>query len=275
MFAYAVHDKWEDELMFSADGTFSRKTIKSFNSGTYILSENYMCLLWDNWEKEELYSMDSKLYMNRTFVVNLSKTNGSYKDFFASSGKLIVERQHENQSVCLVGNACLNIGLCKGKAIDKCDILVRFNGFSLDESLCADLGKKTNVVFITPEFVHKIKLFIGEAQYLIFNPLNHLVISKEHEQFIITRSFNYYVLSKYYLNEKTKSRPSTGFFAILYYLFYLNYQHIYITNFDFQLCTDRPIEYFNNDAKPSQCHDFKYEKEVVLDLIREGYITVI
>jgi hypothetical protein len=274
MFAYGVHDKWEDELMFNADGTFSRKTNQSFNSGTYKLSETYMCLLWDNWGKDELYSMDSNLYMNRAFVINLSERNGSYKYFCPSSGKLMVEKQHENQSVCLVGNASLNIGLCKGNAIDKCDIVVRFNGFTLDESLYADIGKKTNILFITPEFVYKMKLYIGEVQYLRFNPVN-LMVSKEHEQFIITRSFNYYVLSKYYLNEKTKSRPSTGFFAILYYLFYLNYQHIYITNFDFQLCADRPIEYFNNYAKPDQDHDFKYEKELVFKLISEGYITFI
>jgi hypothetical protein len=270
-----VHDKWEDELMFNADGTFSRKTNQSFNSGTYKLSETCMCLLWDNWGKEELYSMDSKLYMNRTFVVNLSEINCCYyKDFCPTSAKLIVERQHENQSVCLVGNASLNIGLCKGKAIDKCDIVVRFNGFTLDESLCTDLGKKTNVVFITTQFIYKMKLFIREVRYLIFNPVNH-VVGKEHKQFVITRAFNYYVLNKYYLKEKKKFRPSTGFYAILYYLFYLNYQHIYITNFDFQLCADKPIEYFNNDAKPSQAHDFKYEKEIVLKLISEGYITVI
>lgn len=268
MFAYGVHDEWEDELIFYDDGTFSRKTNKSINSGTYKLSETYMCLIWDNWKKGELYSMDSKFYMNRTFVVNLSKPHGS-------NAKIIVERQQkENQNVCLVGNASLNIGLCKGKTIDECDIVVRFNGFTLDESLYEDLGKKTNILFLTPQFVNKIKSYVGEEQYLIFNPVNHKV-SKEHKQFVITRAFNYYVLNKYYINDKTKYRPSTGFFAILYYLFYLNYKHIYITNFDFQLCPDRPVEYFNSNAKPSDVHDFRYEKELVLKLINEGYITII
>lgn len=272
MFAYGVHDEWEDEMIFNEDGTFSRKTKKAINSGTYKLSETDMCLIWDNWKKSELYSTDSNFYMNRTLVVNFSKPHNP-------SAKLVIERhQIENEkkqhSVCLVGNASLNIGLGKGKIIDKCDIVVRFNGFTLDESLYEDLGKETNILFLTPQFVNKINLPIGEKQYLIFNPVNHKV-SKKHKQFVITRTFNYYVLNKYYLKEKQKFRPSTGFFAILYYLFYLNYTHIYITNFDFQLCPDRPVEYFNSNAKPSDVHDFKYEKEIVSKLINEDYITII
>lgn len=268
MFAYGVHDEWEDELIFNENKTFSRKTNKSINSGTYELSETYMCLIWDNWKKTELYSMDSKLYMNRTIVVNLSKPH-------SPNAKLIIERHRkDNHSICLVGNASLNIGLGKGKTIDECNIVVRFNGFTLDESLYEDLGKKTNILFLTPKFVNKIRSNVGEEQYLIFNPVNHKV-NKEHKQYIITRSFNYYVLNKYYLKEKQKFRPSTGFFAILYYLFYLNYKHIYITNFDFQLCHDRPIEYFNSNAKPCDAHDFKYEKEIVLKFINEDYITII
>ena len=70
---------------------------------------------------------------------------------------------------------------------------------------------------------------------------------------------------------------STGFCAIIYYIFIDKHECIYIANFDFQLDKNRPIEYFNanKNITPYKGHNFHQEKAFVDRLIESGKVVVL
>ena len=50
-----------------------------------------------------------------------------------------------NPDYCVVGNSPCEIGKKRGRLIDKHDLIIRFNDFSLDKKFKVDYGTKTNI----------------------------------------------------------------------------------------------------------------------------------
>ena len=179
---------------------------------------------------------------------------------------------HIKKNVILIGNGSKLLDFNYGEVIDNFDEIVRFNGYQIN-TFEKHLGSKTHTYFCTDEWQHEINNNITKKIYL-FNPVKPVnIIKKENMKFLIDNKLHisFKKLTKYPI----KQHLSTGFFAILYYLYHLKHPFITIANFDFNLDKSRPIEYFNKNTKRSPWHAFELEKQFVIHLIKEGRVKLL
>jgi 3-deoxy-manno-octulosonate cytidylyltransferase (CMP-KDO synthetase) len=168
--------------------------------------------------------------------------------------------------IILVGNSCKNIGLKLGKLIDEFEYVVRFNNFILNDKFNEDYGFKTDI-----HVINNIKMKSHPEIKNKFLLNNKLPVIKNYNSNITIIPYSF--LNSYVDKYKFNIHLSSGFSIILYYLYYLNYKKIYITNFDF--CLNKQIHYFDNEKLPLKPHDFKKEWEITKDLISQGKIIIL
>lgn len=175
----------------------------------------------------------------------------------------------------LVGNGCELMENPKGEIIDKYKNVVRFNRFQI-ENFKRNVGCKIDTIFCN-DFVFSKDMniydFIPEAEIIIYN-VRKTEYNAPYENFKNLKGAFWNDLKREIQYSK-KQFFSTGFAAIMYYLFVMKLNRITITNFDFQVHINK-VEYFNYAAKPThRNHNFKQEKAFVSDLISKGRIIVI
>lgn len=197
---------------------------------------------------------------------------------------------HDTKSVILVGNSCKIIGLKLGKYIDKFDCVVRFNETVIN-GYKIDLGSKFDIHYINNPrlgFRHyrvKNKLLAD----CTFRQAGNILTS--HAKLIQSQSnpyIPYEFLKKYYDKYNMNYHFSSGLSCILYFLFYLNYKFIYITNFNhYQRKKEEPAHYYDIFDKKNfknadydwlqkgGKHEWKKEENIVKQLILENKIKVL
>ena len=176
-------------------------------------------------------------------------------------------------STILVGNACIFKNKNLGKTIDQYHNVVRFNNFKLD-NFTSDLGSKTTTVFYNhPVFISNDTVLDNSKYIILYNSrpktCGKHVFNKKIKYNINESKFailNFYdkSISKFYakLQYPRHQLFSTGFLAIVFHLFILNYSSITIANFDFQSHPNN-VEYFNKHASISKLHSWSTEKKYV------------
>lgn len=175
------------------------------------------------------------------------------------------------ETTILVGNACILTNKNLGNKINEYDNVVRFNQFKLD-GYVEDLGSKTTTIFYNHTTFISPSINLDKSKSLIlynsrFKPCGIHVFNK-------LKKFNIHIKNLTLLNlydkqitkiHKDLNYPknklfSTGFVAIVYYLFILKFSSITITNFDFQSDPNN-IEYFNHTAIKANIHCWSTEEK--------------
>ena len=175
--------------------------------------------------------------------------------------------------IIVVGNSNKLIGLKLGHLIDKFDLVIRFNLYSVDNIYKEDLGVKTDIHAISYSSKGIIGFWKQKIKKRILADCRNMIKNKKIDPDISIISYEF--LQQYKEKYKFKKNLSSGFSVILYYLFYLKHEQIYITNFDF-FCTGKKTHYYTNKTYAGfNDHEFQKEREIVEQFILEGKVVVL
>ena len=263
----AIHKHWHftDQIIFDyTKEMFYRKMTP--DKGRFTFDGRVLTLHWQKWPMEKLVTEDA---------MNFTNTNKTFKLIAHKELKLTIINPLKNlhiKRLILVGNASRIIGMNLGCLIDNYDHIVRFNGFNVDFPYYASVGKKTDEFFTTDRFGQRIpKLKIKYNK--IYNP-SQVIFPPEYDKYCLDHKLHMKVMEEIYPNQN--KRPSTGFMAIYYFLFVQKHSYITLTNFDFQLDLNKPVEYFKPTAEADhERHDWVFEKNYVKQLVEKGKIIIL
>lgn len=159
------------------------------------------------------------------------------------------------KSVAIVGNAKSLFDKKYGEEIDNHDVVIRFNkGFPNNKE---SQGEKTTIVMLACEISKPDREFY-KAKYIITRSKFY----ENNADFVISNK------DRYLLAEKLGSQPSTGFIAIDMCLT-AGAKSIDLYGFDFE----KTPTFYNSEGYKTQ-HDYKKEKEIVLNYEKSGLLTV-
>ena len=263
----AVHKHWHftDQIVFDyTKEMFYRKMTP--DKGRFTFDGRVLTLHWQKWPMEKLITEDA---------INFTNTNRTFKLISKKELRLTLINPFKNpqiKKIILVGNASRIIGMNLGNIIDNYDHIVRFNGFNVDFPYYPSVGKKIDEFFTTDRFGQRIpKLKVKYNK--IYNP-SLVSFPKEYNKYVLDHKLHMQVMENVYPNQN--KRPSTGFMAIYYFLFIQKHSYITLTNFDFQLDNNKPVEYFKPTAEADyERHDWHFEKMYVKEMVSKGKIVIL
>ena len=166
------------------------------------------------------------------------------------------------KNIILIGNGSKLMDCQLGKFIDTFDNVVRFNGYCISDYE-TKVGTKTDTFFVQDMLQDRIEAHLDQnIDIKLYNPLERNIRNPHvRKRFLLDHSKLNKI--KDYIKYSKKQCFSTGFCAIIYYLFIEKRDSIMIANFDFQLDKTRQVEYFTRNAKPYKGHNFRQEKKFV------------
>jgi chorismate mutase len=171
----------------------------------------------------------------------------------------------------LIGNGSKLMDYELGSFIDTFNNVVRFNAYTI-QNYEKKIGNRINTFFVQDMLQDRIEEHIdANIDIKFYNPLNRNIRNSDiRQKFLLDHSKLNKI--KTHLKYSKKQCFSTGFCAIVYYLFLEKKESIVIANIDFQLDKTRPVEYFNKNAQPYKGHNFRQEKQFVQEWKSTGKI---
>lgn len=212
---------------------------------------------------------DNKHFKSEIFNFINGKYDNEFKKLFdkANDLKLNLEvtnfkneyRNNINLKVLLIGNSTEPMSNIDIKEYDN---IVVFNNFNSNYKYNTYI---INSINLKNEYNKKLKIN-KNLKLIIGDQKNILSIHNK----IVNEYISNVFLSKMRNKYKSEKNFSLGLCSILYYLFWKNYNKVYITNFNLDLKYNK--NKFTN-TNLSNSHDFLNEKKIIKKLIKEGRIV--
>jgi hypothetical protein len=188
-----------------------------------------------------------------------------------------IEKFSNDNEIIIVGNAPYDKNKKNGKLINSFKNVVRFNNFNTDKEHRDYVGSKIDYWCISCFVYHSNKKLFEEKKknnienILVIKPevfLNRYPYKKKDKTKLLIQNRDIFVPKKYNFNKKW---PSTGLFAVLYFL--QTYSKVHITGFNHFDEKQGSIHYYENLKQLG--HKGDLEKTIFNDLKSNGKIITI
>lgn len=172
--------------------------------------------------------------------------------------------------ILVVGNSSELLNCEIGNKIDRFDTVIRINNFSfLNNPYKSQVGSKIDVQVINnPKKLH----FYTENKKSVPS-LKLIMCDQNGKRWDKEMKEKYEYISQDFCKKMSvkfnhSKKMTTGFSTILYYLYHLKYEKLYITNFDLDHKNVKNI--FSSNQPIVDAHDFQQEKVFFKKLIKQG-----
>lgn len=174
------------------------------------------------------------------------------------------------EKILIVGNSSELLNLELGEKINSFDTVIRFNNFSyINNPYKSQVGSKIDVHVVNNarklHFYTENKKEIPDLKLILCDQNGKRWSKDMKEKYeYIPQNFCKKMNGKF----NHQKKMTTGFCTILYYLYHLKYEKLYITNFDLDHKNVKNI--FSSNQPIVDAHDFQKEKILLKNLIKEG-----